>query len=273
MAGGRGAGAASLNASTPRPGEGSSFLATNGQTLPSAGADAWWPECRSGVWVWCRGCGLQFPARCGRNACEWCGPVNALQTARAIALAEPERSYLLTLAGDDFQTVRARVNRLRYDVRQEVGPFFDCWHVEPNPEGTGHHVHGLQHGRFVPVETFRRMADRRGFGRWVGLSRVRSASSAALYGVKLAAMAAAAYSLKGASADLEMFLRANGGRMVHASRGFWREGKGGGTLPGVGAARTIARWRVKGPQLCPASGEPHSFGADFIRPVEDAWRL
>jgi hypothetical protein len=219
------------------------------------------------MWAFCRPCGAQFPARCGANACRWCGPVNALQTARAIALAEPERSYLLTLAGESFGDVRGKVKRVRYRLRERYPGWSDCWHVEPNPSGDGqHHVHGLQHGTGrVDVEILRSAAVREGFGRWVGLRRVRRADAAAMYGVKLAALSAAAYSLKGVGADLETFLEANGGRMVHASRGFWREGGDGGALPGVRVARRVAGMRVKGAAgLCPATGESHDWDVAMV---------
>jgi hypothetical protein len=231
-------------------------------------ADA--PEAPCGVgYVWCTECGLTVRDRCRRNGCSWCGPINARQTAQAIALAGPERSYLLTQAGRDWQTVRARMKRFRYRLRQLAGAaWFDCWHVEPNPSGDGqHHVHGLQHGEFVDVETFRAAAGREGFGSWVGLRRVREGSSASFYGLKMASLAAAAYGLKGVGSDLEEYLQANGGRMVHASRGFWREPSAGGwvSLRGVRPAIRSARWRV-GRSVCPASGEAHSWdGTGFRR--------
>jgi hypothetical protein len=177
-----------------------------------------------------------------------------------MALAAPERSYLLTLAGESFATVRNRVKDFRWRLRKTSGRAWeDCWHVEPNPALLGeHHVHGLQHGEFIPVETFRRAATYAGFGSWVGLRKVRNQAAASLYGVKLAALAASAYSLKGVGQDLEQFLAANGGRMVHASRGFWRDA-GGAALPGVDAARAIGTQRLLDRDLCPGTGERHDW--------------
>jgi hypothetical protein len=87
---------------------------------------------------------------------------------------------------------------------------------------------------------------------------VRNQAAASLYGVKLAALAASAYSLKGVGQDLEQFLAANGGRMVHASRGFWRDA-GGAALPGVDAARAIGTQRLLDRDLCPGTGERHDW--------------
>src|SRR5579883_526421 len=55
--------------------------------------------------------GETVPARCGRNRCAYCLRVNARRRARAIAWAGPERAILLTLVGDDWQTVRPRMYR------------------------------------------------------------------------------------------------------------------------------------------------------------------
>jgi len=136
--------------------------------------------------------------------------------------------------------------------------------VEPNPSGDGgHHVHGLAWGAFPSVEAVRAAAVREGFGRWVGLRRIRDQDAAAMYGVKLAALSAAAYSLKGVGQDLETFLQANGGRMVHASRRFWRD-SGGASLPGVRVARRVAAQRVAEGDLCPATGERHVWSGGWI---------
>lgn len=232
--------------------------------MPSSHQTLTPPEAPCGDrYVWCRDCGLTVRSRCRRNRCAWCGPINARQAALAIASAGPERSYLLTLVGTDWQEVRKRVFRFRYFVRQTAGKgWHDCWHVEPNPSGSGeHHVHGLAWGgSFVRVEAFRSAAVRSGCGSWVGLRRIRSESAASFYGVKLAALAASAYSVKGAGGDLETFLDANGGRVVHASRGFWRDGAGS-SLPGIRAAVAAARGRV-GVARCPVSGERHAWDGE-----------
>ncbi len=233
------------------------------QTLTRERVEA--PPCWDGAsYGWCVECDQWFMGRCRANGCAWCGPINARQTAGAIALARPVRSYLLTLVGEDWQAVRARVNRFRYVVRQGFSGWEDCWHVEPNPSGDGqHHVHGLAWGPYVPVERFRGAARRVGLGEWVGLRRVRQEDAAAMYGVKLAALSAAAYSLKGVGQDLETFLQANGGRMVHASRRFWRD-SGGASLPGVRVARRVAAQRVAEGDLCPATGERHVWSGGWI---------
>ncbi len=97
-----------------------------------------------------------------------------------------------------------------------------CWHVEPNPKGTGHHVHLWQYGDFLPQRMLSAAAASVGMGKVAYISRVKAKEGEAMgYGMKLAGMA---YGLKmaEAAATLDTYLEANGGRMVHATRGFWR---------------------------------------------------
>lgn len=233
---------------------GPSFLAYRRQSLAlrAASESRPGPPCGAGLYLWCEHCQEVRAARCGRNRCVHCGPVNALRVAGAIALARPERIGLLTLAGRDWQTVRRRAMRFAYRVRQRRRWSW-CYHVEPNPSADGeHHVHWVQWGDRVPVAELRSAAEREGFGSWVGIHRIKAAHAASFYGLKLAGEA---YGLKLASEpeSLTRYLDANGGRMVHASRGFWRD-LGGVALPGVRAAvREAAKlagegehaWRVE----------------------------
>ena len=124
------------------------------------------------------------PARCRANWCGFCGPVNARLIGGAIALARPERMVLLTQVGNDFQTVRARLKRLAYDLRQTGAEVEWSWHVEPNPKGTGHHVHAWQRGDFIPQSHLSRLADKRGMGPVVRIRKWETRGSSVGYGVK-----------------------------------------------------------------------------------------
>jgi len=131
---------------------------------------------------------------------------------------------------------------LRHHLEGVVGSVQWVWTVEPNPAGTGHHVHAEQRGAFVPVRQLSRLARREGMGQVVDIRRIRmGVDVSSRYLVKLAADA---YGTKLARGDMEQlgaYLRANGGRqMVHASRGFWR-GQDGRVLSGVGEARKLAQ--------------------------------
>ncbi len=166
------------------------------------------------------------PWRCRRNGCLHCGPVNALLLAGAIAEAMPERLGLLTLVGEEWATRRQRARDFVVDVRSTGVRWEWAWHIEPNPRGSGHHLHFVQHGDRAPVSVVRWAATRRGMGQWVGIHRIRALDRAAMYGLKLAA---SAYGIKGAleSGTLAQYRAANGGRrLVHTSRGFWRDRDG-----------------------------------------------
>ena len=170
--------------------------------------------------------GTIVPAACRSNRCGWCGPRNAQAVAGAVALAAPERFGTLTLVGEDWQAIRGRMRRLRYDLGQSVGRLQWCWHVEGNPAGTGHHVHFWQRGDFIPQAELSRMAKRRGCGGVVDIRRWRATPGRAVgYGVK---MTGVFYGIKTSedAAGMSAYLDTNGGRLVHASRGWWLDRNG-----------------------------------------------
>lgn len=166
--------------------------------------------------------GEHTPARCKANSCPWCGPVNAFLIGGAIAASDPQRFITLTLVGEDHQTRRNRMKALRHDLINLVGDCDWAWHVEPNPAGTGHHVHAYQRGDFLPQNELSRLAQRRGMGEVVWITKHElPADAPATYGVKLAGIT---YGLKMTEQEASMraYLDANGGRLVHASRSFWQ---------------------------------------------------
>jgi hypothetical protein len=186
--------------------------------------------------------GQIVPARCVRLRCSYCLRVNARRRAMAIAAARPERAILLTQVGNDWQTCRDRIKQCRYWLAQEVGPFEWVTHVEPNPAGTGHHVHAWQHSgnprvgmghgvngagsderrtAFIPQALLSSVARRCGMGGFARINKLRSAKGAGTYGLK-----GISYGLKGVEADDEglTYLVDNGWRLTHQSRGFFRDG-------------------------------------------------
>jgi hypothetical protein len=114
------------------------------------------------------------------------------------------------------------MSRLVYDLRATGLAIDWCWTVEPNPRGTGHHVHAWQRGDFVPQRQLSRMADRRGMGSRVDLRRWHQGhADGAGYALK-----GITYGVKGAAQDggAARFLRANGGRLTHQTRAWWGPG-------------------------------------------------
>lgn len=181
--------------------------------------------------------GQIVPARCKANGCPYCGRVNARLVGGAITLAGYERSITLTQVGDDWQTVRGRMRRLRYFISATGCVVEWAWHVEPNPAATGHHVHAFQRGSFIPQARLSDLARRCGMGGYTYIKRHRSTGRAQTYGVKLAGMP---YGMKAAESvdTLDGYLAANGKRLVHASRGFWKDETGAK----VGQREAMAAW-------------------------------
>ncbi len=133
----------------------------------------------------------------------------------AIVHVRPERFITLTLVGDEWQTIRGRMYRLRHDLAQEVGGVEWVWTVERNPAGTGHHVHAWQRGRFIPQRRLSALFSRRGLGARVDIRRWESGGEG--YGLK------EAYAVKDA-AEAGYYLAMNGKRLTHHSRGFFPDG-------------------------------------------------
>lgn len=168
--------------------------------------------------------GQVVPARCGRNSCPYCVQGNARRRACAIALGKPERAILLTQVGDNWQLVRDRMRRLKYELQSSVGKNFEwVWHVEPNPKGTGHHVHAWERGAFIPQPTLSAAADKSGMGEWARINKIKSVSEAASYGLK-----GLGYGMKGVAAveSQSAYLVANGRRLTHQSRRFFVDSDG-----------------------------------------------
>jgi hypothetical protein len=114
------------------------------------------------------------------------------------------------------------MNRIREYVQRD-GFRNNEWayHAEINPKLTGYHVHAWQHGPKLPQRWLQTVCERADAG-IPYINRVRH-SGAQHYGVK-----AVTYGLKGTVSEhgRHEFVKINGGRLVHATRGFWRDEEG-----------------------------------------------
>jgi hypothetical protein len=140
---------------------------------------------------------------------------------------------------DPWRTVRGRVNRTReYLKRFGEDPGEWVVHVECNPALTGFHGHIWQHGpRKINADALDQAAFRAGAG-LTRVRKVRSEVGVAGYGLKGAG--AMGYGLKGSEGDPMEYLRLNGGRLTHQSRGFFRS-EDGATLNVRSAERHALR--------------------------------
>lgn len=167
------------------------------------------------------------PRGCRRLVCAACAGVLAWRRSLAIAIALPDKAITLTLvaASDDpdpWQTARKRVNRhAEWMRRLGADPGERVFHVEPNPKGTGYHAHVWGRGPDIPFGVSDEAARRAGLG-WVHVERLRSTVGASAYGLK-----GLSYGLKGTqggSGSVDEYLRCNGSRLTHQSRGFFAGG-------------------------------------------------
>jgi hypothetical protein len=177
------------------------------------------------------------PARCARLA--W-------RRSLAIGLANPERAITLTHIAresdpDPWQVARRRYARTReWLARMGQDPGEWTVHVEHNPKDTGFHGHIWQHGPKIPKAALQEAAHRAGGG-WSRIEYIRTRQAVGAYGLK-----GIGYGLKGVDAEQgpAEYLRNNGGRLTHQSRGFFRS-EDGVTL-GVRAAERVALAKMLG---------------------------
>ncbi len=168
--------------------------------------------------------GEMVPARCRRLACAVCSLLNARSRARAIAFSKPERAILLTQVGSEWQQIRPRMARLKYELQERTNCSFEwVYHVEPNPKGTGHHVHAWERGAYIPQKTLSAAADSVGMGAFARINKIRQVEKASSYGLK-----GLGYGLKEfeAAESRSAYMLANGRRLTHQSPGFFVDSEG-----------------------------------------------
>jgi hypothetical protein len=187
--------------------------------------------------LYCLETGEVKPVPCRRLTCPPCLRKAAWRRSLAIKYSRPERFLTLTLAGDEWQTIRGRMKRLRHDLEQQLGHVEWVWNVERNPKGTGHHVQAWQRGDFLLQADLSRMAQRRGFGKRAHITRWESGGES--YALK------EAYAVKEAG-TAEHFLAMNGKRLTHQTRGYFgqpvREAEKAAVLAHLGESANT--WRV-----------------------------
>lgn len=164
--------------------------------------------------------GDRVPGSCKTYGCEVCGPRKAFGWQQLLAASRPERFVTLTLAPLAFAECRNAVNRLHHELRRRGYRWQLSWAIEPNPRKTGNHIHGVQHGDYVPQALLQKL-----WGHIVHVEAItveqQGEGRAAMYVVKGAGVAN--YMTKGTLEDLPRHLELNGGwRVEHHTRGYLR---------------------------------------------------
>lgn len=166
-------------------------------------------------------------ARCTRNTCVHCLPINARRRAMAMTYMQPERMIRISLAADrgaenPLQQARIRIKRVRQALsRMGVDSGEWSWTLEVNPAGTGYHAHALQRGSYIPQSALQEACKRAGAGiPYINAIR-KTPSRTARYGLK--GYGAAGYGLKTyrAQHDALSALDLNRGRLERHSPGFF----------------------------------------------------
>lgn len=166
-------------------------------------------------------------ARCTRNTCSYCLPINARRRALAISFMRPGRMIRISLAADrgaanPLQQARIRIKRVRQALlRQGVDSGQWTWTLEQNPAGTGFHAHALQRGSYIPQAALQRACERAGAGIPYINTISKEPSRVARYGLK--GFGAAGYGLKTfrSATGPTSALVLNGGRLERHSPGFF----------------------------------------------------
>lgn len=157
--------------------------------------------------------GMRVPGRCNTYGCLDCGPWRLQQLELALTLPLPERFVTLTWAPEDHEQRRAQVRDLTRRLRGAGYRWEFAWSTEVNPKGTGHHIHGLQMGSYVPQAVLQDMWG----GRIAHIKALKfNTSMAAAYVVKegLNSIRAAGYTMKHQEGM---------SRPVHITRGYFKE--------------------------------------------------
>lgn len=187
-------------------------------------------------------------AQCGRNPCGYCGPWKARQVAKALGKSRPVRAIIVTQAGSSGREVGARIHRAVSTIRGICHPFEYAFVVHRKAGVL--HAHIAQHGGSFPDRLLSRAFRRQGTG-LVLWEYVRSPDDFAAYLMRLP-MSGLRLNVPDAAEVMREHLIDNGERMIHGSRGYWRDDEGR-PLGGMRAAlahlqreRTPpgSRWRV-----------------------------
>jgi len=168
---------------------------------------AWCPDPRKEWWNPMLRRHEQNP--CNRTACPGCSVRRAYKVERAIIAAAPSRWLMFTQAGGSWAEANDRWGKARRRLARSHD-FQAAYIVERAPGADDLHLHVMVRGDLPRVEVLSEVAQAAGFGRFVGMGDLWDTEGAAEYLTKQVR--------EGMAGDhAEM----NGGRIIHATRGFW----------------------------------------------------
>ncbi|RKT79211.1 hypothetical protein DFJ68_2675 [Terracoccus luteus] len=165
--------------------------------------------------------------RCLDSSCYACVWPVALRVGGAIGLARPDRLITLTHVGRTWATIQSRMTYFRRVLTRRDLPLEYAWHVEPDPDPASpeHHVHLWSHGADPSRGDIAAAAIAASMGPVCDVRSVEVPTDGRIptlaYGMKTCEPPHGLMSQLWPEA--ERYLAANGGRLVHPTRGFWRD--------------------------------------------------
>ena len=144
----------------------------------------------------------------------------------------------ITQLPGDWREVNTRLQNVRRRLQRSGFAFEWCYSVEANPRATGHHAHLLVHGpSSPPAAAWTAHATHAGFG-MVHVQETRPTK--AWWYLMKSVVTSEDLPLPAAEVAIAGHLVLNGGRLINASRQFWRD-TDGRVLPGMAAAVAVCR--------------------------------
>lgn len=234
-----------IGSAGPGPEAPGTSLVSSGRLERTPGTGGWrggWDYCprRERVRGFDEETGALFRTTCGANTCPYCIETNVWLWGLALEHAAPERYAVFTGLSGDWQRDRATIKALLRELRRLGYEVHEAHSIEVNPKGTGFHMNLWWHGSYVPQSVLSEVAVKVGLKPYVHVTKWQSRRRD--YGMKEAS--GRDYGMKEASGRGQevgerswvlndrqaSYLARNGGALMHASRGFWRDGKGGAPL-------------------------------------------
>lgn len=175
--------------------------------------------------------GELHPACCHRLTCHVCVRVRALRVALAIGMSRPTHATVLTRLPPRWVEAHPLMRAFLKEARRLQPSLQAAYHLEMNRDGRKAHAHFWFHSLKRDESWLTATKSALGLAEYGELEAVRRPGGMAIgYGVKEA--------LRGPTAARAL-LDLNGHRLVHGTRGFWRD-QDGNTLKGSRAAEKVA---------------------------------
>jgi len=172
--------------------------------------------------------GDEYSLRCGKNTCPTCRVINACKISHAIHLSAPTHAFTPTQVGSTAAEISAHMRRFIAAVRKAVPEFQCVWAAEVNPGGTGVHVHGYFHTGLqmieIPAPVFTRAQQRAQVGLVVDVGLVPTSAGASYFGYPLKSLADPELAENFVALNNSSERRVS---LIHATRGYWRDGPTG----------------------------------------------